>query len=76
MIVFFIIDLLLTAAFLNMIAAVLPDLEIDGRGPAVLTAAIMRVAGFALGSVTARILAPFLGIGGWITFGIKLCNAA
>jgi putative membrane protein len=63
-----VIDLLLTAIFLKIIASVLPDLEIDGFGPALITAVVMTVVGTAVGFAMAPFIAPWLAAGVWVSY--------
>jgi uncharacterized membrane protein YvlD (DUF360 family) len=67
----FIVDIVLTAIFLRFIANTLPDLEVDGFGPAVVTAVIMSVVGTGLGFALSPLLAPYLRIGGWVAFAVS-----
>jgi putative membrane protein len=63
-----VLDVLLTAVFLKMIATMLPDLEIEGFGPAIITALIMTLVGAAIGFAVAPLLGPYIGAGRWVTY--------
>lgn len=65
-----VIDLLLTAVFLKIIATVLPDLEIDGFGPALITALVMTVVGMVVGFAMTPLLGPYLSAGVWVSYAV------
>jgi putative membrane protein len=66
-----VLDVLLTAIFLKIVAAMLPDMEVDGFGPAVITALIMALVGAGISFALAPLLTPSLQIGGWVTYVIS-----
>jgi len=65
-----IFSILIAAVCLKVVAAVLPNLEIENWTSAIGLAVVMGFGGSAIAFVLAPSLAPVFGAGGWIAFAI------
>ena len=63
------LDLLLTAILLKVVASVLPDFKIDGMGSALIAAAIATASGIVVPLIG---LSPYLVGGDWIGAALRL----